>query len=146
MCVLLFKRRHFRRSKHPHFKIRGTSNMATKRRYQRRKKKKIQPNQRRLTPSCKLSADAVVVGGWRAMACEGDQGRQVEGRELHFSTMDRDTHTGTGAPECFKKQCFSSIFSQSCYSVAESRFFNLHLSALAIHTQINGTEEDSRGF
>lgn len=110
------------------------------------KKKKIQPNQRRLTPSCKLSADAVVVGGWRAMACEGDQGRQVEGRELHFSTMDRDTHTGTGAPECFKKQCFSSIFSQSCYSVAESRFFNLHLSALAIHTQINGTEEDSRGF
>lgn len=87
-----------------------------------------------------------MVGVWRATACEGEQGRQVEGRELHFSTMDRDTHTGTGALVALRSCFFSSIFSQSCYSVAELRFFNLHLSALAIHTQINGTEEDSRGF
>lgn len=84
--------------------------MATKRRYQRRKKnKKTTPNQRRLTPSCKLSADAVVVGGWRATACEGDQGRQVEGRELHFSTMDRDTHTGTGALDALRSSVFPAF-------------------------------------
>lgn len=110
------------------------------------KKKKTMPNQRRLTPSCKLSADAVVVGGVEGDGVRG-RSRQAGGRQrVAFQHHGQRHAHWNGSAGCFKKQCFSSIFSQSCYSVAELRFFNLHLSALAIHTQINGTEEDSRGF
>lgn len=49
-----------------------------------------------------------------------------------------------GSAGCFRSFLFTGIFRQSCYSVAALRFFNLHLSALVIHTQVNGREEDPR--
>lgn len=43
----------------------------------------------------KLSADVE----WGRSWCrgQGDQGGQVEGKELHFSTMDRGSRAGVGA-------------------------------------------------
>lgn len=81
------------------------------------KKKKKRPNQRRLTPSCKLSADAVVVG--EVWGCGGGvEGDGVRGRTRQAGGRQRVAfqHHGqrhahwNGSAGCFKKLFFSQHF------------------------------------